>query len=198
MVDAIELTSYEVGYLCGGADRVAMVVLVGLHADGRIRVSADRCRVHVVRRSWRDEVEKAALEVVPDVGRVLGLTMLMVAASAPVQKVGRGLREKKLMPSSRLGALWQWGRAKRARDLRRRWADAPAADGLERVAIEGAPGIADEELRRIFETHKYEPPASVKLTNPRLGAAYDPLHSTGTPDRSADLDRATYYTGGPF
>ena len=109
MVDAIELTSYEVGYLCGGADRVAMVVLAGLHADGRIRVSADRCRVHVVRRSSRDEVEKAALEVVPDVGRVFGLTTLMVAASAPVQEVGRGLREKKLMPGSRLGRCGSGG-----------------------------------------------------------------------------------------
>lgn len=30
-----DLGSYEIAYLCGGPERVAMVVLVALHEDGR-------------------------------------------------------------------------------------------------------------------------------------------------------------------
>jgi uncharacterized protein (TIGR04222 family) len=180
-----ELDAYEIAYICGGPERVAMVVLVALHEDGRIRISSDRHRVYVVRRSPRDEVETAALEVIPKVGRILGLTVLMVAASPAVDQVGQELREKRLIPNSRLSVLWQWGLAKKARDLRRSLAKAPAAEGLARVAAMGAAGIADDEFRQIFGTHVYEPPVSVKLTNPRLRAPLDPLPEA--PDRSGAL-----------
>ena len=180
-----DLATYEVAHLCGGPERVAMVAPVGLHEAGRIRISSDRHRVSAVRRSSDDEIQTAVLEVVPKVGRVLGLTMLMVAASPAVDRVGKGLRAKHLIPSSRLNALWQWGRVKAVRGLRRQLTNAPRADSLECVAVMGAAGIADEELRQIFETHVYEPPMSVKLTGLRVGGGYDPLHSTGTPDHSA-------------
>lgn len=42
---------------------MAVVVLAALHEDGR-----DQDRVYAVRRSLRDEVETAALELVPEVG----------------------------------------------------------------------------------------------------------------------------------
>jgi hypothetical protein len=88
------------------------------------------------------------------------------------------------VPTSRIGALWQWSRIRRARRLRRSLYRAPALDGLSRVAAIGAAGIADDELRKIFETHVYDPPVSVKLTNPRL-RTIDPLPEA--PDRSAQL-----------
>jgi hypothetical protein len=177
-----ELDAYEIAYLCGGPERVAIVILVALHEDGRIRISPDRHRVYAVQDSPHDEVETAALEVIPKVGRVLGLTVLMVAASPAVEQVGQELREKRLIPNSRLSALWQWGRVKTARDLRRGLAQ--TSEGLARIATLGESAIADDTLREIFETHVYEPPVSIPLTNPRLGSALDPLHSTETPDRS--------------
>jgi hypothetical protein len=176
---------------------VAMVVLVGLREAGRISVSADRHRVHTVQRSPGDEVQAAALEVIPEVGRVLGLTVLMVAAAPAVEQVGCELREKRLMPSSRLSVVWQWGRARTARNLRRRLAKASPAEPLECVAVMGAAGIADDGLRQIFETHVYEPPVSIKLTGLKVGGS-DPLHSTGTPDRSASLNAAANFDARGF
>jgi hypothetical protein len=184
-----ELNPYQMAYMCGGPERVAMVVLVALHEDGRIRISPDRHRVYAVQDSPRDEVETAALEVIPKVGRVLGLTVLMVAASPAVEHVGQDLREKRLIPNSSLSALWQRGRAKTARDLCRGLAK--TSGGLARIATLGERAIADDTLREIFETHVYEPPVSIPLTNPRLGSALDPLHSTQTPDRSHDAGSQT-------
>jgi uncharacterized protein (TIGR04222 family) len=184
MRDHTELDPYEIAYLCGGRGRVAMTVLVRLAENGQIRISSDRHRVHAVRRAPRDPVETEALEVIPDMGRVLGLTMLMIAASDAVEQVGQQLRADRLVPTSRIGALWQWGRVRHARRLRRGLDRAPTLDGLSRVAAIGAAGIADDELREIFETHVYEPPVSVKLTNPKL-RTIDPLPEA--PDRSAEL-----------
>jgi hypothetical protein len=189
MRSAAELDAYEIAYICGGPERVAMVVLVGLVQDGQITISSDRHRIGAVRRAPRDPVEIAALEVVPEVGRVLGLTVLMIAASQAVGQVGRRLRGDRLLPASRLSAGWQWGRVRTARGLRRRLARNPAPAGRDRVAVIGAAGIDDDTIRQIFETHVYEPPHSVKPVNLRLGAPLDPLHSTETPDRSADLYR---------
>jgi hypothetical protein len=77
----------------------------------------------------------------------------MIEASPGVERVGRELREKRVMPSSRCSVVWQWGRARTARDLRRRPAKASPAEPLECVAVMGAAGIADEELWQIFEIH---------------------------------------------
>jgi uncharacterized protein (TIGR04222 family) len=167
MRDHTELGPYEIAYLCGGPERVAMTVLVGLAGDGRIRVSPDRHRVYAERREPRDPVETAALEVVPKVGRVLGLTVLMIAASPAVEEVGRRLRAERLLPGSRVRALWQWGRVRRVRRLRRAL-DRPLSLGApSRVAATGAAGIADRELRTIFETHTWEPPVSIDLSLPK-------------------------------
>jgi hypothetical protein len=197
MRSQFDLDAYEVAYLCGGPERVAMVVLVGLYEVGRISVSADRHRVHAVRRSSDDGVQAAALEVIPEVGRVLGLTVQMIAASPAIHGVGRELREKRVMPSSRLSVVWQWGRARTARDLRRRMAKASPAEPLECVAVMGAAGIADDGLRQIFDTHVYEPPVSIKLTGLRVGGS-DPLHSTGTPDWSSSLNAAANFDARGF
>jgi hypothetical protein len=187
MRSAAELDAYEIAYICGGPERVAMVVLVRLVQDGQLTISSDRHRIKAVRRTPRDPVETAALGVVPEVGRVLGLTVLMIAASQAVGQIGRRLRGDRLLPASRVSAWWQWGRVRMARDLRRRLARDPGPAGRERVAVIGAAGIDDDTVRQIFETHVYEPPRSVKPVSLRLGAPLDPLHSTDTPDRSADL-----------
>lgn len=184
MQHELDLNLYEVAYLCGGPERVTMVALVGLHQAGRISISSDCHRVNAVRRASDDEVQAAVLEIVPKVGRVLGLTTLMVAASPAVDHLGDVLRKKRLVPSSRRSALWQCGRAKAARRLRHQLTKTASGDSLERVAVMGAAGIADEELQQIFETHVYEPPVSIKLTGLHVGGALDPLHSTGTPDHS--------------
>lgn len=167
-----DLSPYEIAYLFGGPDCAAMVALVALHEDGRIRVTPDRHRVYAERRTAEDPVEATALAVIPDVGRVLGLTRALIAASPAVAQIGRRLRAEGLLPQSRAGALWR--RNTRARSLRRELAAAP--DGLVRVAVRGTAGIADDELRGIFETHVYTPPAHSPLTNPKRDRPVDPLH----------------------
>ena len=186
------LTPYEIGYLFGGPDRVAVVALTALHADGRIKVSPDRHRVYAERRTADDPVEAAALEIVPDVGRVLGLTRLMLATSPAVAEVGARLRAEGLLPGSRLGALRRRGRAQA---LRRELAESP--EGLARVAVLGPEGIADDELREIFATHEYAPPKHVKpLKGPYTGSPVDPLYSNNAPDRAREYGGAFDY--GPW
>jgi hypothetical protein len=92
------------------------------------------------------------------------------------------MRQTRLVPDSRIGGLWRWGRINRARQLRRDLDQAPSLDGLSRVAAIGATGNADDELRTIFQTHVYEPPVPVKLT-----AAEDERPLPETPDRSGVL-----------
>lgn len=174
MRDHTEVGPYEIAYLCGGPERVAMTVLVRLAGDGQIRVSPDRHRVYAERREPRDPVEAAALKVVPKVGRVLGLTVLMIAASPAVEEVGRRLRAERLLPGSRVRALWQWGRVRRARRLRRALDRGLSQDALSRVAATGAAGIADHELRTIFETHTWEPPVCIEISIPKPRVS-DPL-----------------------
>ncbi|WP_433179835.1 TIGR04222 domain-containing membrane protein [Actinoallomurus sp. CA-150999] len=184
-----DLSPYEIAYLFGGADRVAVVALVVLHEGGRIRITPDRHRVYAERRTAQDPIETVALAVIPDIGRVLGLTRLLVALSPAVAEVGWRLRDERLLPSSRLGALWQWRRIRRGRSLRRRLAEAP--QGLVRVAVQGTAGIADDELREIFETHVYTLPKHSPLTNPKRDRPVDPLHGR-TPMNPATYD----FTGG--
>ncbi|GAB3988483.1 hypothetical protein GCM10029978_110990 [Actinoallomurus acanthiterrae] len=177
-----DLSPYEIAYLFGGPDRVAMVALVALHTDGRIRITPDRHRVYAEQRSADeatettapDPVETTVLAVVPDVGRVLGLTRTLIAVSPAVAEVGWRLGAEGLLPRSRVSVLWQWRRISRSRSLRRELAEAP--DGLVRVAVRGTAGIADDELRKIFETHAYTPPKHRPLTNPKRDRPVDPLH----------------------
>ncbi|GAA4635801.1 hypothetical protein GCM10023196_082800 [Actinoallomurus vinaceus] len=177
-----DLSPYEIAYLFAGPDRVAMVALVALHTDGRIRITPDRHRVYAEQRpaaeptetTTPDPVETTVLAVIPDVGRVLGLTRALIAASPAVAEIGRRLRADGLLPHSRMSTLRR-RRNTRSRSLRRELAE--AADGLVRVAVKGTPGIADEELRMIFETHVYAPPAHSPLINPKRDRPVDPLHA---------------------
>lgn len=66
--------------------------------------------------------------------------MLMITASGPVEQVRQRLRADGLVPTS-IGALWQWGRIKRARQLRGSLDRAPSLDGLSRVALIGAAAL---------------------------------------------------------
>jgi uncharacterized protein (TIGR04222 family) len=102
-----DLSPYDVAYLFGGPDRVAVVALVALHTDGRIRITPDRHRVYVESNDGElHPVDKTALALIPDVGRVLGLTRALIAASPAVADIGRRLRADGLVQDSRVSALW--------------------------------------------------------------------------------------------
>jgi uncharacterized protein (TIGR04222 family) len=147
------LNVYQIAYVCGGPARVAMVVLVGLYEDGQIKIARARRRVTVLERDHDDPVRAAAVESIPDAGRMLGSVLSAIAESEAVAEIGRALRERGLLPRSRL-ALWSSSRGRTTRSLRRRIvAGLPAeADVPRRVATMGPAGIGDPELRRLFET----------------------------------------------
>lgn len=111
--------------------------------------------------------------------------MPMVGESNAVRDVADGLRERRLLSSLRLGRLWQWRRVRARRRIKDEAARGGAADELERIAVAGASAIVDGELRKIFQTHVWEPPVNVKPLDdgtPRGGPdpafQYDPP-STG-------------------
>jgi uncharacterized protein (TIGR04222 family) len=147
------LNVYQIAYVCGGPARVAMVALVGLYEDGQIKIARARRRVTVLERDHDDPVRVAAVASIPDTGRMLGSLMSAIAESGAVAEIERALRDRGLLPRSRL-ALWPSSRGRNARSLRRRIvAGLPAeADMPRRVATMGPAGIADPELRRLFET----------------------------------------------
>ncbi|GLZ10351.1 hypothetical protein Acsp04_05860 [Actinomadura sp. NBRC 104425] len=161
-MEMARLDRYELAHLCGGGERVAMVALVALCRDGRVRITSDRHRVHMVRAEANDALESAVLDAIPVVGRVLGRTMLLVSESDAVQEVVGRLRERRLVPSSRLGRLWQWRRVRAGKRIKDEAARGSAADELGRIAVSGASAIVDNELRKIFETHVWKPPRNVK------------------------------------
>jgi uncharacterized protein (TIGR04222 family) len=147
------LNVYQIAYVCGGPARVAMVALVGLYEDGQIKIARARRRVTVLERDHDDPVRAAAVASIPEAGRTLGSLLSAIAASGEVTEIGRALRERGLLPRSRL-ALWSSSRGRTTRSLRRRIvAGLPAeADMPRRVATMGPAGITDPELRRLFET----------------------------------------------
>ncbi|MBG6092258.1 TIGR04222 domain-containing membrane protein [Actinomadura viridis] len=133
---SIEMDLYEIAYLCGGAERVAQVVLVALWQDGRIKIAPARQRVTVARPESRHPIEAVALEVVPSTGLPLWRVLTRIAAHPATARIVSSLRAKGL---------------RRSRRLRRRLVADPG-DGLRRVAVLGTPGIEDRKLRKIFET----------------------------------------------
>lgn len=179
------LDRYELAYLCGGGERVAMVALVALCRDGRVRITSDRHRVHTVRAEADDAVCGPSLTRFPMSGGCSDGTIPMVGESNAVRDVADGLRERRLLSSLRLGRLWQWRRVRARRRIKDEAARGGAADELERIAVAGASAIVDGELRKIFQTHVWEPPVNVKPLDdgtPRGGPdpafQYDPP-STG-------------------
>lgn len=136
---------YEMAYLCGGANRVAAVALVALCQDGRLKVAYKRQRVFVTRTEPRNAVEAAALDAIPPAGRLLPAVLFAVAASPAVAEIAESLRDKGLGSRG-------WRRQSRyARQLRKGLLESPG-EGWRRVAVLGTSGIADERLRRAFET----------------------------------------------
>jgi hypothetical protein len=179
MPNNTNLYPYQIAYLCGGPERVAVLALVALWEDRQIKISPARHRVEEIRFAPRNPVEEAALEAVPDSrGQLLGSTIQAVAGSAAVQEIGQTLRTEQLLPSSRVSALWQWGRVWARRSLRRRMTADPPADGLLRVAALGTAGIADEKLRQIFET-----PDPQRIKTPKVSRDFpvDPFYENNAP-----------------
>jgi hypothetical protein len=182
------LNLYQIAYVCGGPARVAMVALVGLHQDGQIAIARARRRVTVVDRDQQDPVRAAAVATIPDAGRTLSSALSAIAASGAVAEVGRALRDRGLLPGSRLTALWPLSRTRATRNLRRRIvAGLPAeSDDPRRVATMGSAGIGDPALRQIFEA-----------ADPDLGV--QPVRLPGARDRGSGYrspTRGTDYDGG--
>ena len=72
MTSMSELDVYEIAYLCGGVQRVALAAVAAMQQDGRIKISRTRHRVQVVHRRAGQPVERAVLEAVPGSGKALG------------------------------------------------------------------------------------------------------------------------------
>lgn len=160
MASVSKLDVYEIAYLCGGAERVALAAVVALQEDGRITISRTRHRVHVARRRASQPVERAVLDAVPEAGQVLGQLLNDVANSAAVHELINGLRQDGLVGHHSLAGhphLSAAGRKARA-ELQESGVQVPRE---HRVAVLGASGIADAGLRDVFETP--DPPPGGKL-----------------------------------
>jgi uncharacterized protein (TIGR04222 family) len=151
-----ELDVYQVAYLCGGPQRVALAAVAGMAQDGRIKISRARHRVQAVHRRAGQPVERAVLDAVPASGKVLGPLIEEVAGSAAVQELIEGLRRAGLVE----------GRAAR-KELEESGSEAP---GERRVAVLGAAGITSAGLRGIFETPD-PPPGGELVRRTRENAA---------------------------
>jgi hypothetical protein len=164
-----ELDVYQVAYLCGGPQRVALAAVAAMAQDGRIKVSRARHRVQAVHRRAGQPVERAVLDAVPASGKVLGPLIEEVAGSAAVQELIGGLRRaglvghQSLVGHSHLSAA---GRAAR-KELEESGAEAP---GERRVAVLGIAGITGAGLRGIFETPD-PPPGGELVRGTRENAA---------------------------
>ena len=160
MVSVSELNVYEIAYLCGGAERVALAAVAAMQEDGRITISRTRHRVQVARRRASQPIERAVLDAVPTTGKVLGELLHDVAHSAAAQELIDGLRQDGLVGHHSLAGhphLSAAGRKARA-ELEDSAVTVPRE---QRVAVLGASGIADAGLRDIFETP--DPPPGGKL-----------------------------------
>ena len=154
-----ELDVYQVAYLCGGPQRVALAAVAAMAQDGRIKISRTRHRVQAVHRRAGPPVERAVLDAVPASGTVLGPLIKEVADSAVVQELIEGLRRGGLVGHHSLAGrphLSAAGRAAR-KELEDSGAQAP---GERRVAVLGVAGIS-AGLRGIFETP--DPPPGGEL-----------------------------------
>jgi hypothetical protein len=159
-----ELDVYQVAYLCGGPQRVALAAVAVMAQDGRVKISRSRHRVQTVHRRTRHPVERAVLDAVPASGKVLGPLLEEVAHSAAVQELIEGLRHGGLVGHHSLAGhphLSAAGRAAR-KELEDSTAEAP---GERRVAVLGTAGITSAGLCGIFETP--DPPAGGELAGRR-------------------------------
>jgi hypothetical protein len=160
---------YQVAYLCGGPQRVALAAVAAMAQDGRIKISRTRHRIQAVHRRAGQPVERAVLDAVPASGKVLGPVIEEVADSAAVQELIEGLRRGGMIWHHSLAGhphLSAAGRAAR-RDLEDSGAEAP---GERRVAVLGIAGITSAGLRGIFEMPD-PPPGGELVRRTRKNAA---------------------------
>jgi hypothetical protein len=177
MTSVSELDIYEIAYLCGGAERVALAAVVAMQQDGRITISRTRHRVHVARCRASQPVERAVLDAVPDAGKVLGQLLRDVAHSAAVLELTDGLRRDGLAGQHSLAGHPHLSAA--GRKARTELEDPGVKVPRERrVAVFGTRGITDAALRGVFETP--DPPPGGKLV-PRTRKTADP-YSDVPPD----------------
>jgi uncharacterized protein (TIGR04222 family) len=147
-----ELDVYQVAYLCGGPQRVALTAVAAMAQDGRLKISRTRHRVQAVHRGAPGQpAERAVLDAVPASGKVLGPLLEEVAHSAAVQELIEELRRGGLVGRHSLAGHPHLSAAGRAV---RKGLKGSGAEGPEerRVAVLGAAGIASAGLRGIFET----------------------------------------------
>jgi hypothetical protein len=137
----VTLDLYEVAYLCGGPERVALTAVVTMGRDGRIKISPARHRVQVARDQASHPVERAALDAAPWPGTGLRSVLDEVAGSAAVRSTGAQLRRRAL-----LGKHSHLTRA--GRKLRDELED-EVPEGL-RIAVLG-PSEVGEELRKALK-----------------------------------------------
>ena len=168
MASVSSLDVYEVGYLCGGAERVALAAVVAMSEDGRITISRTRHRVQVARRRASQPVERAVLDAVPNTGQVLGQLLRNVAHSIAVLELIDGLRQHGLV-----GRHWMAGHPHLSAAGRKARAEledpAVPVPRERRVAVLGASGITEPGLRDIFETPD-PPPGPRQLSKTRKTA----------------------------
>jgi len=170
-----ELDVYQVAYLCGGPQRVALAAVAAMAQDGRVTISRARHRVQAVHRRAGQPVERAVLDAVPASGKVLGPLLEEVAHSAAVQELVEELRRGGLVGHHSLAGhphLSAAGRTAR-KELEDCGADAP---GQRRVAVLGTAGLTSVGLRGVFETP--DPPSGHELAGRRTGQDADP-HTYG-------------------
>jgi hypothetical protein len=137
----VALDLYEVAYLCGGPERVALTALVTMRQDGRIKVSPARHRVQVIHDQASHPVERAVLEAAPWPGLGLGSVLNEVAGSAAVRLTGDELRRR--------GLLGKHAHLSRAGRKLRDELHGELPEGL-RIAVLGPAGV-DDELRKALK-----------------------------------------------
>jgi hypothetical protein len=137
----VALDLYEVAYLCGGPERVALTAVVTMGRDGRIKISPARHRVQVARDQASHPVERAVLDAAPWPGTGLRSVLDEVANSAAVCSAGDQLRRRALL--GKHSHLTRAGRKLRGE------LEGEVPEDL-RIAVLG-PGDIDGELRNALK-----------------------------------------------
>jgi hypothetical protein len=192
MTSVSELDAYEIAYLCGGAERVAVAAVVAMQQDGRIAISRTRHRVQVARRRASQPVERAVLDAVPDAGTVLGQLLNDVAHSAAVREMIDGLRRNGLVGHHSLAGRPHLSAA--GRKARAELEDSGVKVSRERrVAVLGTSGIADTDRGTSLRhpTRRRAASCCPRLARPRAPT------KTSLPTRTCRCNRGYRAAGDP-
>jgi hypothetical protein len=155
------LSLYEVAYLCGGPERVALTAVVAMYQDGRVKISPARHRIVATRDEASHPVERAVLDAAPWPGTGLSMVLGEVAGSQAARSAGNELRRR--------GLLGRHSHPTAAgRELRDEF-HGNVPEGL-RIAVLGTSG-ADSELRKVLEAPD-PPPGSALMAKRRDKAGH--------------------------